>query len=302
MLNNSGKIAINKPATPFSQRKRLTKPSIFQRLRFPCSFLSMVGGILTRDDKRRGPHASQGVLKTLVGFGLICVCAVQMTTWADAREIQSIKSIRDTVTEFLKASIYKSHPSASRINENSTINVDKLDPRLTLDHCQVPLQAFLPAGTHLYGKTTVGVRCDGHKPWTVYVPANIVTLGKYLVAKRSLRRGQILRLADVEYAEKDTSALPGNHITDTDDIIGMELKHHLSPGRAVTADMLTQPDTIKKGQQVTIYSQSGGLLVSSVGIAMTNGAEGGRVKVKNPNSRRVIEGIVRADGTVETSR
>ena len=227
---------------------------------------------------------------------------MQLPGWADSRAIQSIDSIRDTVAEFLQASIPVSTTSTSQTHTDSTVSVGKLDPRLTLDRCQIPLKAFLPAGSRLYGKTTVGVRCGGHKPWTVYVPANIVSLGKYLIAKRSLQRGQILHLEDVEYAQQDTSILPRNHITEADDVVGMELKHQLSPGRTVTANMLTRPDTIKKGQQVTIYSRSGGLLVSSVGIAMANGAEGARVKVKNPSSRRIIEGIVRADGNVDTGR
>ena len=286
--------------------------SVFQQLRHWHPFPETIDGKLTLAhgrsifDWRTGSLCSStlctGTLKVLSRLGLLCICAVQMHTWAGPREIQSIDSIRNTVADFLSASVQTSPTTAAHSNASSTITVGKLDARLALDQCQTPLSAFLPAGARLYGKTTVGVRCDGHKPWTVYVPAKIVSIGKYLVAKRSLARGRILVAEDVEYAQQDTSTLPRNHIADIGNVIGMALKHQLSPGRTVTANMLTRPDAIKKGQQVTIYSRSSGLLVSSVGIAMANAAEGARVKVKNPRSRRIIEGIVRADGNVDTGR
>ena len=49
------------------------------------------------------------------------------------------------------------------------IRIRPLDQRLRLSQCETPLEAFLPPGARLYGKTTVGVRCTGDKPWKIFV-------------------------------------------------------------------------------------------------------------------------------------
>lgn len=42
------------------------------------------------------------------------------------------------------------------------------------------LEAFLPPGTRLWGTTTVGVRCVGERPWTLYLQARINVTATYL--------------------------------------------------------------------------------------------------------------------------
>ena len=247
-------------------------------------------------------YSTGAKIKLFARLALLSICVTQLSVWASPRDIQPVNSIRTAAAVFLEASVQHSRDATNRVNSNSTVEVGQLDPRLALDRCGIPLTAFLPSGAHLYGKTTVGVRCDGNKPWTVYVPAHIRTAERFIVTKRFLQRGQTLNTEDIEYTEQDISTMPGNYLTRTEDAIGMELKQRLSPGSTLTANMLKKPNMVKKGQQVTIYSNNKGLHVSSAGIAQANGAEGDRIKVKNPYSKRIVEGIVQANGSVETGR
>ncbi|RAE77565.1 flagellar basal body P-ring formation protein FlgA, partial [Burkholderia multivorans] len=48
------------------------------------------------------------------------------------------------------------------------------------------LEPFLPTGARLWGRTTVGVRCAGERPWTVYLQAKVTVHATYYVAARQI--------------------------------------------------------------------------------------------------------------------
>ncbi|MBP5144317.1 flagellar basal body P-ring formation protein FlgA, partial [Pseudomonas chlororaphis] len=49
------------------------------------------------------------------------------------------------------------------------IQVNQLDPRLRMPHCDKELTATLESPAQPLGRVTVRVRCDGASPWTVFV-------------------------------------------------------------------------------------------------------------------------------------
>ncbi len=235
---------------------------------------------------------------------LVTVIASLLLAWgtpnlaqANPDEVQSIASIRTATADFLEISLRNNGATTDSISPDN-IRVGKLDSRLALTRCEQALTTFLPAGAQLAGKTTVGVRCEGRKPWTVYVPATINVSGTFIAATRSLPRGHILGYDDVEPKEQNQAEIPWGSVSDLEQVIGMELKRPVNAGGALTSAMLGKPEVIKRGQQVTVYSGSGGLQVSVAGVAMASGAEGERVKIRNARSKRIIEGTVRADGSV----
>jgi len=76
---------------------------------------------------------------------------------AMAAAYQSHNSIYQAAKNFVTKQI------ASQQVKKAEINVGKLDSRLKLSKCNKSLQAFLPNGSRSYGKTTIGVKCDGRK-------------------------------------------------------------------------------------------------------------------------------------------
>ena len=59
------------------------------------------------------------------------------------------------------------------------------------------------------------------------------------------------------------------------------------------------PVVIKRRQTVVMKIETGGLYVSAVGVALSDGKVGEYIRVKGPNNSRIIVGKVKADGTVE---
>ncbi|MGE5116392.1 MAG: flagellar biosynthesis protein FlgA, partial [Betaproteobacteria bacterium] len=87
-----------------------------------------------------------------------------------------------------------------------SVEVGALDPRLKLAPCE-RIEPYLPAGTRLWGKAHIGVRClSGPTRWNVYLPVTVHVWGRALVAASPLAAGTNLAAADLVEAEVDLAA------------------------------------------------------------------------------------------------
>ena len=77
-----------------------------------------------------------------------------------------------------------------------------------------------------------------------------------------------------------------------EELDGMEAARSLSPMRPVRADWVRPPQLVKRGSQVLIELIAPSMRLSLMGVALENGGEGETIRVRNPQSRVEIEGIV----------
>jgi flagella basal body P-ring formation protein FlgA len=180
-----------------------------------------------------------------------------------------------------------------------TYSIGQLDARTPLSPCAA-FEPFLPAGSQLWGKATVGVRCLGPSTWTIYVPVQVSVAGNYLISARTMPAGYVLGAADVVVRSGDLSKLPANVITDQAQAIGKTVKNGFAAGQPLRSDLLVTPWAIQQGQNVKAVSNGPGFSVSSEGKALNNAAEGQVVQVRTP-SGQTISGIARPGGIVEIS-
>ena len=180
-----------------------------------------------------------------------------------------------------------------------TYSIGQLDARTQLAPCSV-FEPFLPSGSRLWGKATVGVRCLGPSAWTIYVPVQVNVTGRYFVSARSMPAGYVVAPSDVVSRKGDLSTLPANIITDASQAVGKTVKNGFSAGQPLRSDQLTAPWAIQQGQSVKAVSSGPGFSVSSEGKALNNAVAGQVVQVRT-NSGHVVSGIARPDGVVEVS-
>ncbi len=173
-----------------------------------------------------------------------------------------------------------------------------LDPRLRLAECQRPLEAFFPQGRREAGTWSVGVRCVGDRPWTIYGKVRIKAYREVVVLRNALRSGSVVGLADVGMVRKNLSELNGGYLTAPEQAVGLAVRHGLPAGLVLGADRLTRPKLIRRGEKVTISAQSGGYEVSMVGEALADGEKGERIRVRNEQSARIVEGMAVGPGLV----
>ncbi len=182
------------------------------------------------------------------------------------------------------------------------VKAGRLDNRLRLAACDRPLEAFSPPGSRPFGRITVGVRCSGSKPWTLFVPVRVDVFGQVVVAAEPLARGERLDQNKVKVARYSLSRLPQGYFHDPSQVIGMILKRNLAAGQPLVPNMLKAERLIARGQRVTMVAGSGGLQVRMPGEALAAGARGERIRVRNLSSHRIVEGWVVKAGLVRVDR
>jgi len=222
----------------------------------------------------------------------LCFIAVFSHT-AIAMDFQSHASIDKTAVDFMAAQLKASDIHAS------VIHARELDSRLHLKACSQNLVAFLPRGSHLIGRTTVGIKCQDAQPWSIQVPVTVRVMKAIAVAAKLLPRDTILQPQDIRMKTIDLSTLPQGYIDQKQSLIGQKLKRLISAGVAFTPNIITPQDRVKRGQRVTILARSGSMEVRMAGRALTSGAVGEVVKVVNIASRQRREGVVTKSGEVQ---
>lgn len=227
-------------------------------------------------------------------FWLLMFLAPPVAAEPLSTQSHSHEAIRDTVRAYL-ASEYADEDKLPEIE------VGKLDSRLRVRHCPEPLKTFLPAGGRRAGATTVGVRCDRGKRWTLYVPVKIRTYEEIVVAVRALPRRAIIGPSDVKLETREVHHARYGYLTQLDQALGQSLRRPIAAGKALRPEQIESQQLVRRGQRVTILARTGNLEVRLTGEALMSGAVGERIRIKNASSERIIEGVVQATGLVRVT-
>ena len=224
-------------------------------------------------------------------FALLNLCAA-VAFAQDAQPRQEPVLLRQAVEHFLNT-------QAAGLPGKVEIHVGAVDPRLNLPAC-VALQPFLPNGSRVWGKTTVGVRCSVPATWTVYVPATVKVVGEYLAAAAPLGQGQVLGDEHLARIKGDLTALPAGIVTDPAQAVGRSMVASVAAGTPLRQDLLRSPQVVQQGQVVRLVSDGPGFQVTAEARALANGAEGQVVQART-QSGQVVSGVARAGGVINVT-
>lgn len=232
--------------------------------------------------------------KSLIAL-LCCLPLYAPAAWPEAQlqpdGRQSHAAIRQAAAEFIQA---KTLGMPGKI----AIKVDEVDSRLSLTPC-AQLEAFLPAGAQLLGKTSIGMRCNDKNGWSIFVPAAITVTINMLVSSKPLQQGQVLAAGDFNMRSGELNQQ--GVLTDETQALGKVMKFSIGAGQLIKQDMLRPPYVVTQGQTVQLISSGGGITIRTEGKALNNAADGQTAQVKIP-SGQVISGIARENATVEVRR
>jgi flagella basal body P-ring formation protein FlgA len=215
--------------------------------------------------------------------------AVAANTQATPPGQQDSESIRATALAFLQQ---QSAGLPGRVN----ITVSPVFPR-GLAAC-ASLEPFMPPGARTFGRTTVGVRCVGAKPWTLYVGARIAIEVTYYVAARQIAAGEALSAADFMPRAGDLASLPQTIVTDPNQATGAVALARISAGLPLRTDMLRSAASVIIGQTVKVIAVGTNFTISAEGSALNNAEPGQQVRVRTSGGQ-VITGVVKDAGTVQ---
>jgi flagellar basal body P-ring formation protein FlgA len=165
--------------------------------------------------------------------------------------------------------------------------VGTLDPRLRLAPC-ARVEPYLPAGTRLWGRTRIGLRCtQGATPWNVYLPLTVKAFGTGLTAAAAMPAGTVLASADLLAGEVDL-ADGSAPLRVAETVIGRTLARPLKAGQALRQPDLRARQWFAAGDTVQITAIGPGFRVSGEGQALGPGLEGRTVRVRTDGGRVVV--------------
>lgn len=183
-----------------------------------------------------------------------------------------------------------------------------LDNRVRVQSCAQPLTMDHPFAS----QETIRVRC-ADPVWQLYVrlqPASkTATLNSagaaetrrpVVVATMALVRGMTVQPSDVRV--QNTVLPPGgaNFLEDVSEALHSELLRDIPPGTPLRKTDLRPLVLVKRGQlvQLTVGKRTGFMVTAHV-EALQDGRMGEQVKAKNPDSGRVLTGVVKGPNTLE---
>ena len=203
---------------------------------------------------------------------------------------QDLQEIRSSVEHYLTR-------ESAGLPGKVTISVGNLDPRLNLASCSA-LEPFLPAGSRLWGKTSVGVRCIAPQPWVIYVTGNVKVWGTYYVSAKAISQGQTLTDSDISAIDGDLTTMASGVVTEPSQAVNHTSTMAISAGISLRQDSLRLQQVIMQGQTIRLISNGEGFKVSTEAQALNNASEGQLVKVKI-SSGQVLSGTAKFGGIVE---
>lgn len=208
--------------------------------------------------------------------------------------VESIEQLRQETAKFVTEE-YR-NANASKVE----VKVGGLDPRLRLDKCDQPIMFKLQDANGNGGNVNVQLTCRGSSRWTILVPTQAIVYRPMAVASRNLQRGELITEADVDVSVLDVSQYRQGYTSNTEDIIGKEVKYPINKGDAFKESVLDAPLAIKRGDEVSVEALAGSIRVVTTGTAVSDGRIGQKIRVKNNQSAKILSATVIGAGKVQS--
>lgn len=83
-----------------------------------------------------------------------------------------------------------------------------------------------------------------------------------------------------------------------EDVAGRVARRTLMPGQPIPLNATRVIEAVSQGKTYRIVFQESGLVISGTAVALSSGAVGDLVSLRNPESGIVVRGVVHEDGTI----
>lgn len=174
----------------------------------------------------------------------------------------------------------------------------ELDPRLKLAPCQ-KVNAYVPQGMKLWGKTRVGLRCEqGSVRWNVFWPVTVKVWGPAVVVTGAVEPGQEIGPQDLKLAEVDLAESTSPAILTLPEALGRSSQRRLQAGQSLRQADLRARRWFSAGDPVRLHVKGVGFMAASEGTALAHGDAGRCARVRTSQGRVVCAQPI-ADGLAE---
>ena len=236
----------------------------------------------------------QQTLTMIKNTPLILALAFVFLATAHAEQAsQSHESIAEAVKTYIAQNI--------NLPGEYELSLVPLDSRLNLPQCAEPLEVFTTTDSIKAGRTTIGVRCNIEKKWSIFTSAIIKTYQMVVVLSQPIQRGEIITRQHLAIEKRDVSKLREDFVTQIEQAENKQTTRPLNTGTILNLSNLVEPKLIKRGDKVVITTTKSNFSIRMSGVAMMDGAKGQLITIKNQNSGRIINATVIEPGLVSVN-
>lgn len=174
-------------------------------------------------------------------------------------------------------------------------SVGDIDARLHLPVC-ADTRFFLSANAPLWGRGSLGVRCEAPTRWSIYLSYQNRLLGPALVATRPIAAREQPAKSDLELRQIEYTQSPDVYPRTLP--ADARVNRPIAAGQAIVIGALELQNVIQPGRKVRLQVRTAAFTISQEGTALNAAAPGAPVRVKTPGGR-IVQGVANQDGTVE---
>lgn len=214
------------------------------------------------------------MLRRLLALSLLLVAARPAAAALDPVWLQQVERLAEQAAQ-------AALPPQGRV----AIELGEPDPRLRLAPC-ARTEAFLPAGTRLWGRSRLGLRCvQGPVKWSISLPLQVRVFAPAWVAAQPLPAGGVLQAEQLRREVVELSASSSPAWLDADAPLGRELARPLQPGEALRQQHLKPRQWFAAGDTVRLRLAGDGFAVRAEAQALSPGLEGQSSRLRLENGR-----------------
>ncbi len=144
-------------------------------------------------------------------------------------------------------------------------------------------------GLHSY---LLAVEQEGNEQARIWVRSELRVFGKVVVASRPLARYQVVTPGDIRLERRDLGALYIQPYTTVGEAVGKQASRAIEVNEIFNSSMVKLPKVVFRGRAVSLIYETSKVKVRTLGQAMEDGRVGDIIRVKNPSSGQLVQGLI----------
>jgi len=224
---------------------------------------------------------------------LLCFAVLCFVLSSHAATSESTQSSKQLIRNF----VLQNTPHAA--DESIEINITQLDQNFKLPTCSTPIKPSFTKPNAPAQSTAIQLSCESIPSWNVYVPVNIKVLIDVLTTERTISSGDTITDSDITLGKHDKNRLSDGYFKDKSAILGLTAARSIQAGMPITKKYLRASKIIKKNESVNLIVKHGGIQISVLGIAKSDGYLHDTIHVINPSSKKIIDAVVTGPNRAE---
>ena len=245
------------------------------------------------------PSACWRALMVLLLFAANALAGAALAQNAQNAQDQLLKQVRQWV-------------ATTQNTSPGQVDLAPLDARVQVQQCSQPLQMDLPFAS----RETVRVRCT-QPPWQLYMrlltpsTSNVGQVDinqsgsresvtrKTVVTRNLIQRGTLLEAGMLQEVTLPIQGLDPQAVASIQDLLYGELVRDVPAGQVLRSSDIRRAVLVKQGQSVLMsVGQNNGFQITVRVEALQDGRLGEQIRLKNPDSGRLLTGTVTGPNAV----